>query len=105
MKKSFTVDAKVCSIVLSRNGDKKTVKGTHAGTHDDFEKEVPVHLCHGYIGGVLEFAAKFDKWDVATITDVVENMDKMLKAEIYNRKSQGKNEKEINEALKKLGFV
>lgn len=38
-------------VIATMNYSTKTIKGTHAATHDDFEKEIPVHKVEIFING------------------------------------------------------
>lgn len=38
-------------IVATMNYTSKTITGTHSGTHDDYEKNIPVHKVEVFING------------------------------------------------------
>ena len=43
-------------IIATMNYGSKTVTGTHAGTHDDYEKQIPVHKVDVFINKELVHA-------------------------------------------------
>lgn len=40
-------------IIATMNYDSKTIKGTHAYTHDDFTKNIPIHKVEVFINGKI----------------------------------------------------
>ena len=40
-------------IIATMNYTSKTITGTHAGTHDDYEKNIPVHKVEVFINGKI----------------------------------------------------
>lgn len=104
MIKEFTIGKKNCSIVLVQRASKEIIKGTHAFTHDDYEKEVDVHECRGFIGKQLITTEKFKMWTPATIGAIVEMVEKKLWSRIKNEDAEKKTEEQLSDTFRKLGF-
>lgn len=104
MKKDFYVDDFTCTIVLTKGGERATINGTNSFTHDDYSKQVEVHVCRGYIGTQEVVSDRFREWSPAEIEKSVKKVEQELTRRASNKKAEEKHQKSINEKLKELGF-
>lgn len=104
MKKDFYVDDVTCTIVLTKCAEKQTIKGTNPSLHEEYSRQVDVHVCRGYIGTQEIASDRFREWSPDEIEKSVKKVEHELQRRVSNNKAEEKHQKKVNEKLKELGF-
>lgn len=108
-KKQLMVHGTTCvvngEIIITMNYAKKTVKGTNAGTHDDFEKTVLLHKVEGFIDGATW--PWWSKTDLQSENSILEQSKKCEEQilEHMNKLANDKPIKTFADQIKELGFL
>ena len=105
-KQSFLTKGKVKTVngelVVTMNYTTKTIKGTHAVTHDDFTKQAPQHKIEAFVEGKL--------WDKQLELDselMVENEVEQMKDKLEKHLETVANSEPVKsfvEKMQELGF-
>lgn len=90
-------------IIITMNHSTKTVTGTNASTHDDFEKTVWIHKVEGFIDSELWW----NKTNLQSENSVLEQSKKCEEQmlEHMNKLANDKPIEHFAEQIKKLGFL
>lgn len=67
-------------LIATMNYGKKHITGTHAGTHDDYEKDIPIHKVEAFVNGIL-----WSKVDEITSENMLLNDSKDLHDKLVDR--------------------
>jgi hypothetical protein len=104
MKKILQMDGIECSIVLTQNGASTTIKGSDPIWHEEYTRQIRVHVCKGYAGLEEVVSELFRDWTPADIEKVVKKVEDELSKFVGTIKYRQENQKKLQEKLRELGF-
>lgn len=103
MRKSINFHGVDCAVVITKNAKVKTIEGHNRVLHEEFSRQVDVHICSGYIGKQV-ISEEFMEWSPEAIEKIVISVETFLERQVRLKKSEESNEDKVNKKLKELGF-
>lgn len=109
MEKSFPVGRAggsmvPCKIVLQKDARIDQITATNPVWHEEYQKNIPIHKCVGFINDVYRVSIEFRVWDPIAIEEVVTECETKLRNMIALEDSINSHKAKTEETLTRLGF-